>query len=155
MRNLFPFILLSISSCSPRTSAAHGPGGATPLPDPRTKPGAVADRGGLPARRPSDPAEERRVPVRAEQAPLVHVREVLTTEGLLGRRVRVAGRCAARGESSRAGSWTLEQGGATIEVRGLVPTSCAPDREQPLTIFAQVEPKAAGSPDRILLRLPD
>jgi hypothetical protein len=61
----------------------------------------------------------------------------------------------ARGEGRRAGSWILEQNGASIEVRGLVPTSCATDQGEPLTIFAQIEPKAAGSQERILLRLPD
>ena len=93
--------------------------------------------------------------MRAEQAPLVPVREALAVDSLLGRRVRVAGRCTARGEGRRAGSWTLDQEGATIEVRGLVPSSCAADSGEPLTIFAQIEPKAAGSQERILLRLPD
>jgi hypothetical protein len=54
-----------------------------------------------------------------------------------------------------AGSWIMDQDGATIEVRGLVPSSCAEHAAEPLTIFAQIEPKAAGSEDRILLRLPD
>jgi hypothetical protein len=93
--------------------------------------------------------------VRADQAPLVTVRDVLHTETLLGRRVRVSGRCTARGEGRRAGSWTLEHAGATIEVRGMVPSSCHPDSGQDVTIFAQIEPKATGSSDRILLRLPD
>jgi hypothetical protein len=153
MRNL-PFILLAISSCSPRTGAPHGPGGATPVADPRSVPEAVADGGETPGRRTSD-TPVRRVPVRAEQAPLVHVREALTADSLLGRRVRVAGLCAARGEGRLAGSWTMDGEGARIEVRGLVPTSCPPEREEPLTIFAQIEPRTAGSRDRILLRLPD
>jgi hypothetical protein len=54
-----------------------------------------------------------------------------------------------------AGSWIMDQDGATIEVRGLVPPSCASYPAQPLTIFAQIEPKAPDSADRILLRLPD
>ncbi|HWN18150.1 MAG TPA: hypothetical protein VNO19_04455 [Gemmatimonadales bacterium] len=154
MRNLLPFLLLSIASCSPGTGASQGPGSATPVADPRSGPEAVADGTG-PPRRTSDTPERRRVPVRAEQAPLVHVREALTADSLLGRRVRVAGLCAARGEGRRAGSWTLDEEGATIEVRGLVPTSCAPEQGERLTIFAQIEPRAAGSRDRILLRLPD
>ncbi|HEY8195582.1 MAG TPA: hypothetical protein VIG04_01285, partial [Gemmatimonadales bacterium] len=140
MRNLLPFILLSIASCSPRTGASHGPGSAIPLADPPPGPAAAADGGGSPSRRTSD-TPVRRVPLRAEQAPLVHVREALTTDSLLGRRVRVAGLCAERGEGRRAGSWTLDQEGASIEVRGLVPTSCAPERGEPLTIFAQIEPR--------------
>jgi hypothetical protein len=93
--------------------------------------------------------------MRPSQAPLVAVREALETDSLLGRRVRVSGRCAAKGEGRRAGSWTLDQSGVTIEVRGLVPSSCTPDEGEELTIFAQIEPRAPDSRDRILLRLPD
>ncbi len=153
MRNLVPFILLSLGSCSPRTGSTPGTGSTRPVPDPRSEPGVVAEGGG--SRRRTSETPVRRVPVRAEQAPLVQLREALTTDSLLGRRVRVAGRCAARGEGRRAGSWIMEQDGATIEVRGLVPFACAPDRGEPLTIFAQIEPIAAGSRDRLLLRLPD
>ena len=95
------------------------------------------------------------MPVRAEQAPLVHVRDVLEVDSLLGRRVRVAGRCTAAGAGRRAGSWTLEEGGQVVEVRGLVPSSCGSDTEMGLIIFAQIEPAAPGSDDRLLLRLPD
>jgi hypothetical protein len=95
------------------------------------------------------------VPVRADQAPLVEIQDALETDSLLGRRVRVAGRCVAAGAGRRAGSWTLEDEGAKIEVRGLVPPSCGPNSTIGLTIFAQIEPKAAGSDDRLLLRLPD
>lgn len=95
------------------------------------------------------------MPLRAGEAPLVAVQDALEEENLLGRRVRILGQCSAKGEGRRAGSWTLEQDGATIEVRGLVPSSCSPDRGETLTIFAQIEPKARGSRDRILLRLPD
>jgi hypothetical protein len=95
------------------------------------------------------------VPVRADQAPLVQIQEVLEADSLLGRRVRVAGRCTAAGAGRRAGSWTLAEGGSAIEVRGLVPSSCGPNSTVDLTIFAQIEPKAAGSSDRLLLRLPD
>ncbi|HEX5575300.1 MAG TPA: hypothetical protein VFX42_05455 [Gemmatimonadales bacterium] len=95
------------------------------------------------------------MPVRPDQAPLVHVSEVLEADSLLGRRVRVAGRCAAAGAGRRAGSWTLKEGSQAIEVRGLVPYSCGSDTEESLTIFAQIEPAAPGSKDRLLLRLPD
>jgi hypothetical protein len=95
------------------------------------------------------------VPVRPDQAPLVHIQEALEVDSLLGRRVRVVGRCTAAGAGRRAGSWTLEEGGSTIEVRGLVPYSCDPNSSVNLTIFAQIEPKAADSPERLLLRLPD
>ena len=93
--------------------------------------------------------------MRPDEAPLVAVRDALENDRLLGRRVRISGRCSARGEGRRAGSWTLDQAGATIEVRGLVPSSCAPTSDEELTIFAQIEAKSAGSSDRILLRLPD
>jgi hypothetical protein len=36
-----------------------------------------------------------------------------------------------------------------------VPSSCGPSSEVDLTIFAQIEPKTAGSKERLLLRLPD
>ena len=95
------------------------------------------------------------VPVRPDQAPLVRIQDALEVDSLLGRRVRVAGRCTAAGAGRRAGSWTLEDAGSTIEVRGLVPSSCGPSSEVDLTIFAQIEPKTAGSKERLLLRLPD
>jgi hypothetical protein len=95
------------------------------------------------------------VPVRADQAPLVRIREVLEVDSFLGRRVRVAGRCTAAGAGRRAGSWTLDDDGSTIEVRGLVPYACGPASTTGLTIFAQVEPKTSGSRERLLLRLPD
>ena len=94
------------------------------------------------------------MPLRPDQAPLVEVRDALEEDSLLGRRVRIAGRCVARGEGRRAGSWTLDQSGATIEVRGLVPTSCSREEGEELTIFAQIEPQTSGSRERILLRLP-
>ncbi|HEY4647634.1 MAG TPA: hypothetical protein VIG95_00955, partial [Gemmatimonadales bacterium] len=95
------------------------------------------------------------VPVRPDQAPLVRIEEALTADSLLGRRVRVLGRCTAAGTGRRAGSWTLEENGSEIEVRGLVPYSCGPTSTASITIFAQIEPKTAGSKDRLLLRLPD
>lgn len=93
--------------------------------------------------------------MRPDQAPIVAIGDALAEDSLLGRRVRVVGRCVARGEGRRAGSWTLGQGGETIEVRGLVPGSCVRAEGEDLTIFAQIEPQTSGSRDRILLRLPD
>ncbi len=144
-----------MAACSASSGAPRGPASATPVADPRSGPGVVAEGEGGIGPGATDNAGRRRVPVRADQAPMVQVSEALTSDSLLGRRVRVAGRCVARGEGRRAGSWTLDQDGATIEVRGLVPASCAGNQVEPLTIFAQIEPKAAGSEDRILLRLPD
>jgi len=149
-------LLCQVSACSPRGGAARNPGNPTPVADPAAEPGTArpprADpsaegTGGLPARAV--------VPVRADQAPLVRIEEALGADSLLGHRVRVAGRCTAAGAGRRAGSWTLEEAGSTIEVRGLVPSSCGPDTTVSLTIFAQIEPKSLGSRDRLLLRLPD
>jgi hypothetical protein len=61
----------------------------------------------------------------------------------------------ARGEGRRAGSWTLDQDGMNIEVRGLVPSSCSQEGGDELTIFAQIEPAGPAGAKRILLRLPD
>jgi hypothetical protein len=150
------FLLLTFNlvACSSRGGAAHNPGNPTPV----AEPGPVA--AGTPRARPGNEGtgglpESRGVPLRPDQAPLIHVRQVLEVDTLLGRRVRVAGRCAAAGAGPRAGSWTLEEDGAAIEVRGLVPSSCGTRSEESLTIFAQIEAKTAGSPDRLLLRLPD
>jgi hypothetical protein len=49
----------------------------------------------------------------------------------------------------------LDQEGITIEVRGLVPSSCAKEEGNDLTIFAQIEPAGSVGINRILLRLPD
>jgi len=149
-------LLCQLIACGPRGGAARNPGNPTPVADPGAQPGTVppprADpasegAGGLPSR-PS-------VALRPDQAPLVGIDEALTTDSLLGHRVRVAGRCTAAGAGRRAGSWTLEEAGSTIEVRGLVPSSCGPTTTANLTIFAQIEPKALGSKERLLLRLPD
>ena len=150
---LLPFYL---AGCGPRGGAAQNPGSPTPVSDPAAQPGTVN-----PA--PVDPAAEGpgglpdgdAVPVRPDQAPLVRIEEALTADSLLGRRVRVLGRCTAAGAGRRAGSWTLEEDGSAIEVRGLVPYSCGASSTATLTIFAQIEPKTSGSKDRLLLRLPD
>jgi hypothetical protein len=147
-------LFTAITACSHRGEAARNPGSPTPVAEPG--PGAAGAPRGRPGGEGTGGSPQTRgVPVRANQAPLVHIREALEADTLLGRRVRIAGRCAAAGAGPRAGSWTLEEAGATIEVRGLVPSSCGTRSEEHLTIFAQVEPKTAGSPDRLLLRLPD
>jgi hypothetical protein len=148
-------LILSMPACRPRDEVARDPGNPTPVAgpavgpaaSPRTgRPGAGAT-GGLP--------EGPSLPGRADQAPLVRVREALAIDSLLGRRVRVAGRCTAAGAGRRAGSWTLEDAGSSIEVRGLVPSSCAAQSSTELIIFAQIEPVSSGSRERLLLRLPD
>jgi hypothetical protein len=150
---LLPFLL---AGCGPRGGAAQNPASPAPVADPAAQPGtlnpapvdpATKGAGGLP--------DAGAVPVRPDQAPLVRIAEALTADSLLGRRVRVLGRCTAAGTGRRAGSWTLEEDGSEIEVRGLVPYSCGPTSTGSITIFAQIEPKTAGSSDRLLLRLPD
>jgi len=150
---LLPFLL---AGCGPRAGGAQNPGSPAPVSDPAAQPGTVnpapvdpatKGTGGLP--------EAEAVPVRPDQAPLVRIGEALTADSLLGRRVRVLGRCTAAGTGRRAGSWTLEEDGSEIEVRGLVPYSCGPTSTGNITIFAQIEPKTAGSKERLLLRLPD
>jgi hypothetical protein len=159
MRTCLVFLLLftsHITACSRRGGAAGNPGnpapveGAAPGPGTYSPPrGSPGDEGvaGLPS--------GERVPVRADQAPMVRIRDVLEVDSLMGQRVRVSGRCTASGEGRRAGSWTLENAGARIEVRGLVPSHCGIRSEEALTIFAQIEPTAADSHERLLLRLPD
>jgi hypothetical protein len=96
-------------------------------------------------------------PLNSKQAPLVTVRQLLQADSLIGRRVRVVGTCALAGSGPSTGAWVLQEGGFSIEVRGLVPASCftqSGDGQQ-LAIFAQVEPKSAGSRERLLLRLPE
>ena len=125
----FPtFLILSIAACSPRGDSKRDPGSPVPVASP---------------------------PGRAVEAPLVRVAEALGADSLLGRRIRVSGYCTAAGAGRRKGSWTLEDAGASIEVRGLVPSSCAAQSTTELTIFAQIEPAASESRERLLLRLPD
>ena len=147
---------LLLAGCGPRGGAAQNPGSPAPVSDPAAQPGTVnpapvdpatKGAGGLP--------DAEAVPVRPDQAPLVRIGDALTADSLLGRRVRVLGRCTAAGTGRRAGSWTLAEEGSEIEVRGLVPYSCGPTSTASITIFAQIEPKTAGSKDRLLLRLPD
>ena len=144
-------LLLSATGCGRTGATPRDAGSPTPVTDPR---GPAPSRGGSAEPRATSGSGQTGVPLRPEQAPLVEVRDALEEDSLLGRRVRIAGRCVARGEGRRAGSWTLDQSGATIEVRGLVPSSCSREEGEELTIFAQIEPQTSGSRERILLRLP-
>jgi hypothetical protein len=156
MRWCLPLVLLNLflfGACRAGGGTARHPGSPTPVADP-AEPGIEAPPQADPSTVGRSP-DAQSVPVRADQAPLVRIQAALETDSLLGRRVRVAGRCTAAGAGRRAGSWTLEDAESAIEVRGLVPASCGPGSTVNLTIFAQIEPKAAGSEDRLLLRLPD
>jgi hypothetical protein len=145
--------IFAIAACSSRSGAPRDPGSPTPVTG--QEPTRTTTPQARPARRDIGGSDPRRVPIRAEQAPLVPIRDALEADSLLGRRVRVAGRCTGAGVGRRAGSWTLMASDAAIEVRGRVPSSCSEESGEDLTIFAQIEPKAAGSRDRLLLRLPD
>jgi hypothetical protein len=147
-------LILSISACRPRDEVARDPGSPAPVAGPAV--GPAASPHARPGRQPTGGLPEGpSFPGRADEAPLVRVQAALTVDSLLGRRVRVSGRCTAAGAGRRAGSWTLEEAGSSIEVRGLVPSSCAVPSSAELTIFAQIEPAASGSRERLLLRLPD
>ncbi len=150
-----PFILslFTITACSPGGGAPRDPGSPTPVAGQGPNTGTMPE--GQPGKREIEGPANRGVPVRADQAPLVSVRDALAADSLLGRRVRVAGRCTAAGEGRRANSWTLQAPDAAIEVRGRVPAPCSAESGTDLSIFAQIEPRAPGSRDRILLRLPD
>lgn len=98
--------------------------------------------------------------LRASQAPIVGLRDVLTVDSLVGKRVRVLGWCyAAPGllAGRRIGAWILATPDTMIEVRGLVSPTCAPHlvRQTMVLLFAQVVPAEPESPDRLLLRLPE
>ena len=98
--------------------------------------------------------------LRASQAPIVGLPDVLASDKLVGKRVRVLGWCVyAPGllAGQRTGAWYLGTPDTTIEVRGLVPSACAPSvvRQALLVVFAQVVPTKPGSGQRLLLRLPE
>ena len=98
--------------------------------------------------------------LRPNQAPIVGLTDVVDTDSLLGKRVRVLGWCAgAPGllAGRRSGAWFLGTADTSLEVRGLVPAACAPAelRQTLVLVFAQVVPSEPGSPDRLLLRLPE
>ncbi len=152
----FPtFLILSIAACGPRGEVERDPANPAPVAGPEAAPTVHPPAGQAGRRATGRPTGRPSLPGRADQAPLVRVEEVLGADSLLGRRVRVSGRCTAAGAGRRSGSWTLEEAGASIEVRGLVPPSCAATSTTELTIFAQIEPAATGSSERLLLRLPD
>lgn len=146
-------LMVTVAGCSQVQGAAREPGNPTPVAappttvnEPPTTPTGRAQPGGK-------SEDDAAVPLRPAEAPLVTVAQVLGADSLVGRRVRVGGRCEAVGRGSRAGSWTLGSGADRVEVRGLVPRPC--EAETDLVIFAQVEYRNTGGPDRILLRLPD
>ena len=97
--------------------------------------------------------------LRPNQAPIVGLLDVLDADTLLGKRVRVLGWCAGAPLLSgrRTGAWYLGTPDTLVEVRGSVPTACAPSNVQQvlLLVFAQVVPAEPGSQDRLLLRLPE
>jgi hypothetical protein len=148
-------LILSIPSCRSTEHVARDPGSPTPVANPAVGPASSPQAGPPGGRGAAGLPVGRSLPGRADEAPLVKVQEALAVDSLLGRRVRVSGHCTAAGAGRRAGSWTLEDAGSSIEVRGLVPSSCAAPSKPELTIFAQIEPAATGSRERLLLRLPD
>jgi hypothetical protein len=155
MRSPTLFILstFAIAACSSRSGAPRDPASPTPVAGP--EPTTATTPEARPARRETGEPNQQRVPLRADQAPLVPIRDALEADSLLGRRVRVAGRCVSVGVGRSAGSWTLGDANLAIEVRGRAPASCSAESGADLTIFAQIEPRAAGGRDRLLLRLPD
>jgi hypothetical protein len=98
--------------------------------------------------------------LRASQAPIVGLPDVLETDTLLGKRVRVLGWCAVPPvllAGKRSGAWMLGTPDTTIEVRGLVPPDCSPGvvRQTLVLVFAQIVPAVPDTTTRLLLRLPD
>ncbi len=98
--------------------------------------------------------------LRANQAPIVGLLDVLDSDTIVGKRVRVLGWCVyAPGllAGQRTGAWYLGSPDTTVEVRGLVPSACAPSilRQTLVLVFAQVVPSKPGAHERLLLRLPD
>lgn len=98
--------------------------------------------------------------LRASQAPIVGLPDVLELDSLVGKRVRVLGWCASAPgllAGRRSGAWFLGTPDTTIEVRGLVPPACSPTRVRQtlVLVFAQVVPSAPGRAERLLLRLPE
>ena len=94
------------------------------------------------------------------QAPIVGLPDVLDSDSIVGKRVRVLGWCVyAPGllAGQRTGAWFLGSPDTTIEVRGLVPSACDPTvlRQSLVLVFAQVVRSSPGKPERLLLRLPD
>ncbi|HKT61828.1 MAG TPA: hypothetical protein VJQ46_17350 [Gemmatimonadales bacterium] len=98
--------------------------------------------------------------LRASQAPIVGLPDVLDADSLLGKRVRVLGWCAGAPGllvGRRVGAWFLATPDTMVEVRGLVPKECGPSEAQQtlVLLFAQVVRAKPDSGERLLLRLPD
>ena len=102
--------------------------------------------------------------LRASQAPIVGLLDVVTVDTLVGKRVRVLGWCASAPgmlagllAGMRSGAWFLATPDTAIEVRGLVPHACDPNvvRQALVLVFAQVVASKPGSRQRLLLRLPE
>ncbi|MBA3497428.1 MAG: hypothetical protein M3Q93_00920 [Gemmatimonadota bacterium] len=98
--------------------------------------------------------------LRASQAPILGLPDILALDSLVGKRVRVLGWCvSAPGllAGRRSGAWFLATPDTSIEVRGLVPLACGPTRirQTLLLVFAQVVPSVPDSAERLLLRLPE
>ena len=98
--------------------------------------------------------------LRANQAPIVGLPDVVATDSLLGKRVRVLGWCAGAPGllvGRRVGAWFLASPDTIVEVRGLVPKECGPSEAQQalVMVFAQVVRAKPDSRERLLLRLPE
>jgi hypothetical protein len=98
--------------------------------------------------------------LRASQAPIVGLPDVLAADSLLGKRVRVLGWCAGAPGllvGRRVGAWFLATPDTMVEVRGLVPRECsASEAQQTLVLlFAQVVKAQPEGGERLLLRLPE
>ena len=92
--------------------------------------------------------------LRANQAPIVGLLDVLDSDTIVGKRVRVLGWCVyAPGllAGQRTGAWYLGSPDTTVEVRGLVPSACAPSilRQTLVLVFAQVVPSKPGAHERL------
>jgi hypothetical protein len=114
--------------------------------------------------RPAPPSPLENMVLRANQAPVVGLLDVVSLDTLVGKRVRVLGWCASAPGmlaemmvGRRSGAWILATADTSVEVRGLVPSACAPNvvRQTLVQVFAQVVKARPHSRERLLLRLPD
>ena len=141
----------AVAACSSGSGVVRDPASPTPASGPAA--GVTPPPRGATSGRSGD--EKPRVPVRPQDAPLATLREVVTADSLVGRRVRVTGHCTAVARRAPPASWTLESGGDTVEVRGLAPDPCPDPAASPLSIFVQIELDPPGGTRRLLLRLPE
>jgi len=102
--------------------------------------------------------------LRASQAPIVGLLDIVSEDTLVGKRVRVLGWCASAPGmlaemlvGRRSGGWILATADTAVEVRGSVPGACAPNvlRQTLVQVFAQVVAAKPHTRERLLLRLPD